>query len=199
MNWMECLARPDWNLCSSFPEVCVNITEFYHNNSHCNHTNNDTFAIRDQYDMFKRICELDHNKYCPEGDHNPPAIWDVCSNWGAPMFQGPHFTALGFTSLWTLCRSDLTRICSTDDNLRNSICHNGRTISSNICAVLPEGSCIEGRENYKPCAFDIYGCMAKDKNYDFCLDFPSLCPATPSTPPRTITSSHTPTMCARTS
>ena len=130
--------------------------------------------------MFKRICELDHNKYCPEGDHNPPAIWDVCSNWGAPMFQGPHFTALGFTSLWTLCRSDLTRICETDDNLRNSICHNGRTISSNICAVLPEGSCIEGRENYKPCAFDIYGCMAKDKNYDFCLDFPSLCPATPS-------------------
>ena len=176
---MECLARPDWNMCNSFPELCMNITEFYYNESHGNHSNhtcNQTFGIQDQFDMFRRICSVDHNRYCPNGDHNPPAIRDVCRDWGAPLFQHQHTAEVGyFTSLWTICRADLMRICETDDNLRNSICQDYRTINSNICSVLPEGSCIEGRENYKPCAMDIYSCLANNSRYDFCHDFPSLC------------------------
>ena len=34
MNWMECLARPNWNLCSSFPELCISHEAFYHGENH---------------------------------------------------------------------------------------------------------------------------------------------------------------------
>jgi hypothetical protein len=126
--------------------------------------------------MFRRICNVDSNKYCPDGDHNPPAIRDVCANWGAPLFQSEEMAMVGLdTSLWTMCRADISRICTVNTDLGNAICHNGRTISPNICAALPEGSCTAGSSTFKPCAMDIYSCMAKDKNYDFCLDFPSLC------------------------
>ena len=126
--------------------------------------------------MFRRICSVDYNKYCPDGDHNPPAIREVCNDWGVPMLLNNDLVEVGlFTSLWTICRSDIDRICTANTELGNSICQNGRTISANICAALPEGSCTAGSSNFKPCASDIYSCMAKDRYYDFCLDFPSLC------------------------
>ena len=174
-DWKNCLAEPYWDFCRTFPELCLNSTHLRNDEHHDDHRYNDTYGIKDKYDMFKRICSADHDKYCPEGDHSPPAIWDVCDQWGGPLFRDTYSTEVGFTSLWTLCRADIGRICSPNTELGNSICPNGRVISENICAALPEGSCTAGSSNFKPCASDIYSCMAMDREYDFCLDFPSLC------------------------
>lgn len=125
--------------------------------------------------MFEVLCSIDPAKYCPQGSMSPPAIQDVCANWGSPLFSHPNSMGLAFTSLWTLCGADLTRICETDSDLKNWICPTGRVISANICGALPAEACTAGSSTFKPCAFDIYECMAKDRNYDFCHDFPSLC------------------------
>ena len=58
------------------------------------------------------------------------------------------------------------------------LCPTGQSVSANICGALPAESCTPGTAEYKPCALDIYSCLASDRHYDFCLDFPSLCPQT---------------------
>ena len=99
---------------------------------------------------------------------------EICSKWGSPLFESPYTGEVMFTSLWTLCRADIMRMCETDENLKNTICVDGR-MSANICAALPEGSCTAGSSTYNECAMDIYSCMATNRYWDFCHDFPTLC------------------------
>ena len=116
-NWKDCLAEPYWDFCRTFPELCLNSTHLRNDTHHDNHTH-PPVGIQDQFDMFRRICSVDYNKYCPGGDQSPPAIRDVCRDWGAPFFQSNYTAEVGyFTSLWTICRADLMRICETDGNL----------------------------------------------------------------------------------
>ena len=60
-------------------------------------------------EMFAEFCRVDPNKYCPDASM-PPNIFEICSNWGAPVMKDT-WSVIARTSLATLCRADLTRIC----------------------------------------------------------------------------------------
>ena len=110
-NWKACLAEPFWDFCRSFPEMCVNPEDLYHDehhdDHHDDHHSHPMTHITSRDDMLQRICNANPEKYCPDGHTNPPNMQEVCRDWGEPLANSDAKGVVHLTSLATLCRADI--------------------------------------------------------------------------------------------